>query len=144
QSLVAGIPVWPSSLDLRGFARAWTQGGLGQAMLNGLIVTGSILLLQLLTCVPAAYGLAMVRFRGRGWWFALVLACLLVPSQATAMPLFIGMNLAGLADTRLSLVLPFMTSAFGIFLLRQQMLSVPGALIEAARADGLGHLRILT
>ncbi len=144
QSLVGGIPVWPSSLDLHSFARAWTEGGLGQAMLNGLIVTGSILLLQLLTCIPAAYVLALVRFRGRGRWLAMVLACLLVPGQATAMPLFIGVNLAGLADTRLGLVLPFMTSAFGIFLLRQQMLSVPGALIEAARADGLGHLRILT
>ena len=144
QSLVGGIRLWPSSLDLSSFARAWTQGGLGQAMLNGLIVTGSILLLQLLTCIPAAYVLALVRFRGRGWWFAVVVACLLVPSQATAMPLFVGMNLAGLADTRVSLVLPFMTSAFGIFLLRQQMLSIPGALIEAARADGLGHVRIVT
>jgi multiple sugar transport system permease protein len=73
----------------------------------------------------------------------LVLACLLVPSQATLIPTFVGLNLLGLGDTRLGLVLPFVTSAIGIFMLRQQMLSIPDAIMEAARTDGLGPMRTL-
>jgi multiple sugar transport system permease protein len=144
EPLVGGVPLWPASPSLESFRRAWTQGELGLAMFNGVVVTGSILILQLLTCVPAAYVLAKVPFRGRGAAFAVVLACLLVPSHAIAMPLFIGINLAGLSDTRLALIVPFATSAFGIFLLRQQMSSIPEPLLEAARSDGLGHLRTLT
>ncbi|GGH45636.1 carbohydrate ABC transporter permease [Microbacterium album] len=138
-----GISLVPSQIDLSGFARAWERGGLGDAIVTGVIVTGGILLLQLLTCVPAAYVLTKVRFPGRGIALSLVLACLLIPSQATLIPTFIGINAVGLADSMAALILPFMTSAFGIYLLRQQMTAIPDALLEAARADGLGHGRIL-
>ncbi|NQX28356.1 carbohydrate ABC transporter permease [Microbacteriaceae bacterium VKM Ac-2854] len=138
-----GISLWPSSIDLGNFVRAWTKANLGTAVLNGAIVTVSILAAQLLTCIPAAYVLAKVRMRGSGLVLALVLGCLLVPSQVTLIPTFIGINVAGLGDTLAGLILPFVTSAFGIFLLRQQMMSIPESLMEAARTDGLGHRRTL-
>lgn len=138
-----GISLVPAQIDLSNFARAWTDANLGQAVLNGVIVTGSILVLQLVTCIPAAYVLAKVKMRGTGIVLAVVLGCLLVPSQVTLIPTFIGVNLVGLADTLTALVLPFVTSAFGIFLLRQQMMSIPDSLMEAARTDGLGHFRTL-
>lgn len=138
-----GISLVPSSLDWSNFARAWTDANLGQAVLNGVIVTLSILVLQLLTCIPAAYVLAKVRGRWVGVALAIVLGCLLVPAQVTLIPTFIGVNLAGLADSLAGLVVPFATSAFGIFLLRQQMMSIPDSLLEAARTDGLGHLQTL-
>lgn len=138
-----GISLIPSKLDWANFARAWTQGNLGPAVLNGVIVTVSILVLQLVTCIPAAYVLAKVKMRGVGIALAIVLGCLLVPTQVTLIPTFIGVNLAGLGDSLPGLVVPFMTSAFGIFLLRQQMMSIPDSLMEAARTDGLGHLQTL-
>lgn len=139
-----GISLFPSSFEFSNFARAWTEGGLGQAVLIGVIVTLGILVLQLITCIPAAYVLAKVRLRWTGLVLGLVIAGLLVPSQVTMIPTFIGINMAGLANSMAGLIVPFMTSAFGIFLLRQQMLSIPDALMEAARTDGLGHVRTLT
>lgn len=138
-----GIPLLPTEIDFSAFARAWNDAGLGQAVLTGTIVTLAILALQLLTCIPAAYVLAKVRTKGTTVVFGIVLACLLVPSQVTLIPTFIGINVVGLSNSYAGLVLPFATSAFGIFLLRQQMLSIPDALLEAARTDGLGHLQIL-
>lgn len=138
-----GISFLPSRIDLGNFVRAWEKADLGSAVLVGASVTALILVLQLITCIPAAYVLAKVRMRGSGVVLVLVLACLLIPAQVTLIPTFIGVNLAGLGDSIAGLVLPFATSAFGIFLLRQQMLSIPESLMEAARTDGLGHLRTL-
>ena len=139
-----GISLFPAGIDLSNYARAWDQGGLGQAVLIGALVTAGILAIQLVTCIPAAYVLAKVRLRWTGVALAVVLAGVLIPSQVTLIPTFIGINPVGLADSVSGLILPFMTSAFGIFLLRQQMVSIPDALMEAARTDGLGHVRTLT
>lgn len=138
-----GISLLPTSIDLSNFGRAWEQGGLGQAVVVGVLVTAGILILQLITCIPAAYVLAKVRARWTGLALAIVLGCLLVPSQVTLIPTFIGINAVGLANTMAGLIVPFMTSAFGIFLLRQQMVAIPDALLEAARTDGLGYVRTL-
>jgi multiple sugar transport system permease protein len=144
EPLADGVSFLPSHFDVGNFARAWNKAQLGRSLLNGVLVTGSILVLQLLTCIPAAYAFAKLRFRGRGVLFAVILGCLLIPTQATMVPTFIGINIFGLGDTRSGLILPFFTSAFGIFLLRQQMLTIPDTLLEAARTDGLGPLRTLT
>ncbi|MBF4607606.1 carbohydrate ABC transporter permease [Curtobacterium sp. VKM Ac-1393] len=138
-----GISFLPTSIDGSAFVRAFEQAGLGRAVVTGAIVTVAILVLQLITCVPAAYVLAKVRMRGAGTGLAIVLGCLLVPTQVTLVPLFVGVNVAGLGDSIVGLVLPFATSAFGIFLLRQQMLAIPDTLLEAARTDGLGHWQVL-
>lgn len=135
--LIDGLTPLPSSIDLGNYSRAWVQADLGTAMLNGAVVTVSILVLQLLTCVPAAYAFAKLRFAGRETLYLVVLGCLLIPTQATALPLFLGVSSVGLADTLAALIAPFASSAFGIFLLRQHMLTIPDALLEAARADGL-------
>lgn len=138
-----GLSLIPVEFDFSNFTRAWDKANLGQAMLNGIAVTLGILVLQLLTCIPAAYALSKFRFRSAGLILGLVLACLLIPHQATMIPTFVGLNLLGLGDTRLGLVLPFVTSAIGIFMLRQQMMAVPDAIMEAAKTDGLGPLRTL-
>ncbi|SBW26363.1 binding-protein dependent transport system inner membrane protein [Candidatus Protofrankia californiensis] len=134
----SGISLLPKDFDLGNFGRAWAKADLGAAMLNGALVTVTILACQLATCVPAAYAFAKLRFPGRGALYGLVLACLLVPTQATAIPLYLGIGSIGLGNTWPALVLPFTTSAFGIFLLRQYMVTIPDSLLEAARTDGLG------
>ncbi len=135
-AVVSPDPI-PASFDLSNYARAWQVAQLGPAMLTGAVVTVSILVLQLVTCIPAAYALAKLRFRGRNALYAVVLACLLIPTQATALPLFLGVSSVGLANTLTALIAPFATSVFGVFLLRQHMVTIPDALLEAARADGL-------
>ena len=134
---VGGLSPVPDTIDVGNYVRAWQDAQLGTAMLNGAVVTIAILALQLLTCIPAAFAFAKLRFRGRNTLYLLVLGCLLIPTQATALPLFLGVSSAGFADTYAALVLPFATSAFGVFLLRQHMTTIPDALLEAARADGL-------
>lgn len=142
--IAGGISPLPQSFDLSNFSRAWTQAGLARSMLVGLVVSVGILVCQLVVCVPAAYAFAKVPFRGRDTLLYVVLACLLVPTQATALPLFLGISSFGLSNTLLGLILPFTSSAIGIYLLRQHMLTIPDALLEAARADGLRTFSIIT
>jgi multiple sugar transport system permease protein len=133
----------PESVSFDAFTRAFRDGHLARALLTGIVVSLAILLLQLLTAIPAAYVFAWLPFRGRGAVFALVLATLLVPSQVTAIPNYVTISALGLSNTRVGLVLPFMTSAASIFLLRQYMTTIPVSVLEAARMDGLGLFRTL-
>lgn len=107
-----------------------------------MIVTGGILLLQLLVTVPCAYALAHRRFAGRRLLFGSVVAALLVPFHVTAIPLFIGMAWTGMLNTYAALILPFTATAFGLFLLRQTFAQIPSELIDAARVDGLSEFAI--
>ncbi|WP_131787083.1 carbohydrate ABC transporter permease [Protofrankia symbiont of Coriaria ruscifolia] len=138
-----GISLVPREFTLGNFGRAWAEADLGTAMFNGALVTVTILACQLTTCVPAAYAFAKLKFPGRNALYGLVLACLLVPTQAKAIPLYLGIGSVGLGNTWAALVLPFTTSALGIFLLRQYMVTIPDSLLEAARTDGLGVLATL-
>jgi multiple sugar transport system permease protein len=125
------------------YATALTQAPLLNFLLNGVIVTVAIFLLQVLVNVPAAYALAKRRFRGRDIMFGTVLVCLLIPYQAIALPIYILFFSSGLLNTYASLILPFTISVFGIFLMRQFFISVPDDLIDAARIDGMSEYRIV-
>jgi multiple sugar transport system permease protein len=133
----------PSSVDFSAFQAAWEEGNLGPALATGIGVSLAVLALQLLTAIPAAYAFSCLKFRGRGLLFGLVLATLLVPTQVTAIPNYVTISALGFADTRIGLVLPFMTNAAAIFLLRQYMSTIPSSVLEAARMDGLGTWRTL-
>ena len=98
---------------------------------------------QIALALPAGYALAKLRFDGRRYAFGVVLACLLVPTQATFVPVFLMFAKVRLVDTMAALVLPFAASALGTFLVRQALSSVPDEIIEAARMDGASELRIV-
>lgn len=106
---------------------------------NSLIVTVACVLGQLATSALAAYAFARMRWRGRDAVFLLYLATLMVPSQVTITPLFILMTKLGWLDTYQGLILPGVVSAFGAFLLRQAMLTIPREYEEAAFLDGGSH-----
>jgi multiple sugar transport system permease protein len=110
-------------------------------MLNSLIVAVAVTVAQLITCPLAGYAFARLRFRGSGVLFALLLTSLMVPIQVTVIPLFLLMRELGLVNNLASLVLPYLTSALGVFLMRQFFLSLPQELFDAARVDGAGHFR---
>jgi multiple sugar transport system permease protein len=125
------------------YTAAFTRVPMLRFLLNGVIVTTVIFILQVAVNLPCAYALAKLRFRGRDTLFALVLLCLLIPLHATAIPIYIMLFQAGLLDTYAALVLPFTISVFGIFLMRQFFMTVPNDLIDAARIDGLSELGIV-
>src|SRR5262245_42388040 len=106
--------------------------------LNSVKVTLAVTLGQLITCSMAGFAFARLRFPGRDLLFILLLASLMVPGQVTIIPVFIIMRKLGLVDSHISLILPGLTSAFGVFLLRQFFLSLPQDLIDAAKIDGAG------
>jgi multiple sugar transport system permease protein len=114
------------------------RGELVNSVVNALARTFA----QLLFCSMAAYAFAWVKFRGRGFVFALFLSVLLVPSQLLVIPQYQIMENLHLLNTLPALFLPGMFSAFGTFLLRQFFLALPAELHEAARLDGAGPVRI--
>lgn len=144
QNLMFGISPIPSGISFGSYAQAWDAGGMGRALANGVGISVAILAIQLVTSVPAAFAFAKLHFKHRDSLFLLIMAALLVPSQAITIPLFLGISYADLSNTYIGLVLPFTTSAFGLFLLRQYMLSIPDALVDAARMDGFSYVGILT
>jgi multiple sugar transport system permease protein len=125
------------------FATAYGKANLWRFLINGVVVTVSIFTLQVLIALPCAYALAKLRFAGRDVLFALVLFCILIPPQATAIPVFLLFHKLGILDSYAALVVPFTISAFGIFLMRQFFKTVPDDLIEAARMDGISEFGIV-
>ena len=125
------------------YTAAWTRVPMLRFLLNGVIVTVVIFLLQILVNLPAAYAVAKLRFRGRSAFLGLVLLCLLIPVHATAIPTYIMFYKAGLLNTYGALILPFTISVFGIFLMRQFFMTVPDDLIDAARVDGMCEIGIV-
>ena len=113
-------------------------------ILNSLGVAIASTALQLVTGSMAAYGFGRLRFRAKNAVFGLYLATLMVPLQVLVVPLFIEMKMLNLQDTYMALLAPSIASAFGVFLLKQAVESVPRELDEAATLDGAGHLRIFT
>jgi multiple sugar transport system permease protein len=122
---------------------AFSKVPLLRYLLNGVIVTAGIFALQLLVALPCAYALAKLRFRGGDILFAMVLIGLMIPAQAPAIPRYVMLYQVGLLDSYAALILPFVFSAFGIFLMRQFFKTVPDDLMHAARIDGLGEFEIL-
>jgi multiple sugar transport system permease protein len=125
------------------YSKAFTEAPLVRYLLNGVIVTVSIFLIQMIVALPAAYALAKLKFWGRETVFGLVLFCLLIPVHAIALPLYIGLAKLGLTNTYAALVVPWTISVFGIFLMRQFFMTVPDDLIDAARMDGMSEFAIV-
>ena len=140
----ADFHLWPMAFHgVENYRVALTAAPMFRFLLNGLLVCAAIFTLQLLVCIPCAYALAKLRFHGRDTLFSAVLVGLLLPPQALAIPHFVLLNVFGLLDTYAALILPWVISTFGIFLLRQFFRSIPDEVIHAARLDGLGEFEII-
>ncbi|CDZ68147.1 Sugar ABC transporter, permease protein [Neorhizobium galegae bv. orientalis] len=125
------------------YISAFTEAPLLRLMLNGAFVSLSILVIQVVIAAPCAYALAKIPFRGSGILMSLVLLGLMIPIQVPALPIYIAFAYVGLLDTYTALIIPFSTSVFCIFLLRQFFKTFPHEIIEAARLDGYSELEIV-
>jgi sn-glycerol 3-phosphate transport system permease protein len=130
-------------LTLGNFAKAWTYAPFPRHLLNTVLLVTMILAAQLVLCTLAGYAFARFEFKGRDIAFGLVLVQLLIMPEVLIVENYRIMSRLGLVDTILGIGLPYMASAFGIFLLRQTFKTVPRELEDAARVEGCGVLGVL-
>lgn len=147
--------VLPTEALWSNYLTAWDKANFSQFMWNSSRITAITVCGLLMFCVPAAYAFARMRFWGRNVLFAIMLATLMIPDIVTLIPNFLtivwinrlSQSIFGPAGAWMnnwpSLTIPFMASAFTIFLLRQFFSQIPDELWDAARIDGAGHLRFL-
>jgi multiple sugar transport system permease protein len=135
-------PVLPRHATLVNYRTLFANAGIGRYFLNSLLLALGATLLSLLFNVGAGYAFAKLHFRGREKLFRMLLATLVIPAQVAMLPLFLMLKQIGLVNSFAGVLIPSMASVFGIFLVRQYALTIPDALLEAARLDGAGELRI--
>lgn len=130
-------------LTLENFFNAWNAAPFGRYFLNTFMLISTILVCQFVICTLAAYAFARYEFRGKTLIFMLVLVQLMIMPEVLLVENYRTISKLGLVDTILAMGLPYMASAFGIFLLRQTFLTIPRELDDAARVEGAGPLMTL-
>jgi ABC-type glycerol-3-phosphate transport system permease component len=137
-----GTHLWPESFTTDNFTQLFDRFPIDTWFTNSVLVASITTALAVFVNLLCGYALAKLHFRGRSLLFILVLSTMMIPAQAIMIPQFRMVSELGLYGTFWAVILPSAATAFGIFLARQFMLSVPDELIEAARVDGAGNLRI--
>jgi ABC-type glycerol-3-phosphate transport system permease component len=135
--------LFPEVWTFENYVTAWTSQPLLRYFINSVIQTGIIVISQIVLSILAAYAFSILEFPGRDILFYLILGSLMVPFQLTFIPNFILVSQWGLANTYAGLTIPFLASAFGVFLLRQFFMTLPVELYDAAKVDGASSLRYL-
>jgi len=132
----------PTHFYLQNYVMAWGSAPFGRYYLNTIIVTIGIVIGQLFLSSLAGYAFARLRFPGRNILFLVLLSTLMVPIYITMIPSYLIIRTFGLVNTYLGLILPFVVSAFGIFLFRQYYIGIPKDLEDKALMDGCSRLQI--
>lgn len=133
----------PETWVPQNYVDAWNSGPFLHYTKNSIIVTLSVVALQLLTIIPASYAFAKMDFKGKNILFSLILVTMMIPAQLIFLPVYLMFSKANLINTYWSLILPWASSAFGIFLLRQRFMQVPDEIIEAAVLDNTPTWKII-
>jgi multiple sugar transport system permease protein len=134
--------ILPHAATLAQYRALFLRLNLGRAFLSSTIVAVTVTICSVLLGSMAGYAFAKLRFRGRDRAFGFLIIAIIVPPQVGMLPLFLFMKTLHLVNTYWGVIIPSMVTVFGIFLIRQFMLSVPQELLEAARIDGAGEFRI--
>lgn len=140
---VGGLALLPVEPTLENYRLMWTRAPFGRALFNSLLVATTITLSVLVFGSAAAYALARLHFPGKRIVSTVTIAVLLVPAQLTLIPTYTLTVQLGWIDSYAALIVPFAFNATAILILRQFFLQVPRSLIDSARLDGMGELRIL-
>ena len=132
---------WPTAMSLQNYRDVFARVDFARFLWNSLFINGAIVGLGLLVNALAGYAFARLAWRGRDLMLSLVLAVMIIPIEAIAVPLFYLVSLFGWRDTYLVQILPFIANAFSIYLFYTYFIGMPRELEEAARIDGAGVLR---
>ncbi len=135
--------ILPETWTLANYGKAWNASPFGRYLFNSFVQTGVITIAQVVLSVLAGYAFAMFEFRGKAFLFALVIGSLIVPFELTFIPNFLLISAWGMGNTYAGLTIPFLASAFGVFMMRQFFMSLPRDLYDAAKIDGAGDFYYL-
>lgn len=141
--LSSGGSLLGSRLAWENYSVAFSAVPFARILLNTFYIAGVGALIAVTVSVLSAYAFARFRFRGKNQLFALFIATLVLPIEVLVIPLYIGASRLNLIDTYSAIILPFAFGAFGTFMLRQFLLSLPPDYEEAARIDGANQLQLL-
>ncbi len=134
-------PKWiADKLMWQNYPNVFTSAPMVRYIFNTLFVATSVVIIQQFFIISAAYSFSVLKYKGRDALFFIIIATLMVPYQMTFLPVYLMLAKLGWIDTFYALIVPFFTSAFGIFLVRQAFKTIPKDLIDAARIDGAGHI----
>ena len=139
RSLVGGFSFIPRALSFANFERVFGAWPVGEWFVNSVTITLITTFLTVTVSVLAGYAFAKLRFPAKTPLFLLLLATMMIPTQAILVPQFRIVNTLGLIGTFWAVIIPRAAATFGIFLSRQFMLAIPDAIIEAAKIDGAGR-----
>lgn len=143
ESILFPPTLWPQNFSFDSFLSVWEKIDIPRYLWNSLLVSTGVVLLQTVINIPAAYGFARYEFRGKKPMWALVMLAFMIPTQITFVPIYIMFSKAKMLGTLWPQILPFAANAYGIFLMRQSFMQVPDELVEAARMDNAGELKIM-
>jgi multiple sugar transport system permease protein len=133
---------WPEAGTLDNYRALFAKESFGRYFFNSVFVAICVTIGNLIFCSMVGYALAKLTFRGKKLVFTLVMATLLIPGMVTFVPLFVMVANLGLIDSYPGLILPFLVTPFGVFLMRQFIIELPDDLLDAGRIDGASELRI--
>jgi len=147
QEIYTMPPPWlPTTWRWENFSEAWNAAPFGRFYWNSIVTTLAGTALELTNATLTAYAFAFLAFPKKQWVFVLLLAALMIPNQVTILPNYLTLSdVFGQSwiNTYQGIVLPGAATAFGAFLLRQSFLGLPREVLDAAKVDGCGHLRLL-
>jgi len=135
-------PFIPSRITFDGFVALFTTTDAVRWLANSTIVSVVSIVSHVVLCSLAGYGFARLQFRGRNVGFFMIVATIMIPTQLLMIPTYIMFSKLGLVNTLAAAFVPWLASAFGIFLMRQFFLSIPAEVEEAAALDGANRLQI--
>jgi ABC-type glycerol-3-phosphate transport system permease component len=142
RSLVGGFRLLPRAVSTANFQRVFEAWPVGEWFVNSVTITTITTFLTVVVSVLAGYAFAKLRFPAKTPLFLLLLATMMIPTQAILVPQFRIVNTLGLIGTFWAVIIPGAAATFGIFLARQFMLAIPDSIIEAAKIDGAGPARV--
>lgn len=141
--LSTGADLFGSQIAWSNYSDAFSSIPYGRILLNTFFIATVGSLIAVTVSVLSAYAFSRLEFRGRDQLFAVFIATLVLPIEVLVIPLYIGTNWLQMTNTYAAVILPFAFGAFGAFMLRQFLLSLPPDYEEAARIDGAGQIKLL-
>ncbi len=127
---------WPEKVTFEHYQTLFSRLNVIRYFLNSIVISLSITGISLIFNSMAGFAFAKYRFAGKQKLFKLLLSAMVIPAQVTMLPLFLMLNRMGFINTYWGVIIPGMASIYGIFLIRQYIISIPDSLIESARIDG--------
>ncbi|MBQ9986902.1 MAG: carbohydrate ABC transporter permease, partial [Erysipelotrichales bacterium] len=143
ETISVPLTLWPAELQWVNFVEVFKKIDVLTYLRNSIIVCVSVVTLQFFVIVPCAYSLAKYDYKAKPLVFAMVLLGQMIPMQLTFLPVYFMFSKVGLINNYLSMILPFISNPFGIFMLRQYFMQVPTEIIEAAKMDNASELKIM-